>query len=220
YTTVFLKILPVSTQAEPIFTPPTFVVRSTVGKGNEQTPENLNRPASDAALREYCDKHYHQLLPLIAEKVHQGKAHQDKLKEVKARLNFEGCSRRNSKIQEASQHLESRTPNLKGEPEMRRRLGKKRGLFNRLGGGDKGRSVSAHSSDSKPQRHRNAQREAESRYQSSRSKKWNPFSESVTTKERLHKERKRSRKVKIAEEDTIEFVIISFLLALTLVVEL
>nr|GEV33699.1 reverse transcriptase domain-containing protein [Tanacetum cinerariifolium] len=79
-----------STQAKPIFTPPTSVVRSTVGKGNEETQENLNRPASDAALREYCDKHYHQLLPLIAEKVHQGKAHQDKLKEVKARLNFGG----------------------------------------------------------------------------------------------------------------------------------
>nr|GFB13976.1 reverse transcriptase domain-containing protein [Tanacetum cinerariifolium] len=89
---------PMSTQAEPISTPPTSVVRSTVGKGNEQTLKNPNRPASDATLREYCDKHYHQLLPLIAEKVHQGKAQQDKLKDVKAHLNFEGCSRRNSKI--------------------------------------------------------------------------------------------------------------------------
>nr|GFA37484.1 reverse transcriptase domain-containing protein [Tanacetum cinerariifolium] len=76
--------------------PPTSAVRSTLGKRNEQTPKNPNRPASDAALREYCDKHYHQLLLLIAERVHQGKAQQDKLKEVKARLNFEGCSRRNS----------------------------------------------------------------------------------------------------------------------------
>nr|GEW22524.1 reverse transcriptase domain-containing protein [Tanacetum cinerariifolium] len=116
YTTAFLKILSMSTQAEPISTPPTSTVRSTVGKGNEQTPENLNRPVSDAALREYCNKHYHQLLPLIAEKVHQGKAQQDKLKEVKAHLNFEGCSRRNSKIQEVSQHSESRTSNLKGNP--------------------------------------------------------------------------------------------------------
>ncbi|GKG27257.1 hypothetical protein Tco_0402960, partial [Tanacetum coccineum] len=69
-------------------------------------------PASDAALREYCDKHYHQLLPIIAEKFHQEKIQQEKLKEVKARLNFEGYSRRNSKVQEVSQHSESRTPNV------------------------------------------------------------------------------------------------------------
>ncbi|GKD68186.1 hypothetical protein Tco_1322276 [Tanacetum coccineum] len=200
-----------STRAESIPTPHTSTVRNIVGKGNEQTLENLNMPVSDTALREYCDKHYHQLLPLIAEKVHQEKTQQDKLKEVKARLNFEGCSRRSLKIQEVSQHSESRTPNLRGEHGRRRRsrrsriiskspeptnvfsrirhdrskshrhrnsereavftrLGKKeKGVFYRLGG--KGRSVSARSSDSKPQRHRNAQREVESRYQSSRSRK-------------------------------------------------
>ncbi|GKD35730.1 hypothetical protein Tco_1251239 [Tanacetum coccineum] len=37
---------------------------------------------------------------------------QEKLKEVKARLNFKGYSRRNSKAQEVSQHSESRTPNI------------------------------------------------------------------------------------------------------------
>nr|GEV60093.1 reverse transcriptase domain-containing protein [Tanacetum cinerariifolium] len=153
---------------------------------------------------------------VIDEKVHQEKTQQDKLKEVKSRLNFEGCSRRSSKIQEVSQHSESRTPNFKREHERRRRsrlshstsqspeptpsvfskircdrsesprhrdsereavfirLGRKeKGVFNRLGG--KERSVSARSSDSKPQRHRNAQREAESCYQSSRSRKAEPI---------------------------------------------
>ncbi|GJX56496.1 hypothetical protein Tco_0286393, partial [Tanacetum coccineum] len=43
---------------------------------------------------------YHQILPIIAEKVHQEKVHQEKLKAVKAHLNFE----------EASQHSESGTP--------------------------------------------------------------------------------------------------------------
>ncbi|GJY13602.1 hypothetical protein Tco_0382911 [Tanacetum coccineum] len=57
-----------STRTEPIPTPPTSAMRNTVGKGNEQTLENPNRHASNSALREYCDKHYHQLLPLIAEK--------------------------------------------------------------------------------------------------------------------------------------------------------
>ncbi|GKE91839.1 hypothetical protein Tco_1572934 [Tanacetum coccineum] len=75
---------------------------------------------SDAALQEYCDKHYHQLLPIIAEKVHNEKVQQEKLKEVKARLNFEGCSGRNSKIQETSQYSESRTPKKIGD--LRRRL--------------------------------------------------------------------------------------------------
>ncbi|GJW13739.1 hypothetical protein Tco_0017872 [Tanacetum coccineum] len=70
---------------------------------------------------EYCDKHYHQLLLLIAEKVHPEKKQQDKLKEVKARLNIEGCSRRNSKIQEESQYSESKTTNTKEQPEKRRR---------------------------------------------------------------------------------------------------
>nr|GEZ46541.1 reverse transcriptase domain-containing protein [Tanacetum cinerariifolium] len=62
------------------------------------------RHAFDAALPEYCDRNYHQLLPITAEKVHQENVHQEKLKAVKARLNFE----------ESSQHSESRTPSKKG----------------------------------------------------------------------------------------------------------
>ncbi|GJT37101.1 reverse transcriptase domain-containing protein [Tanacetum coccineum] len=99
---------------------PASAVRNTVGKGNEQTSKNPNRPASDAALREYRGKYYHQILPIIAEKVQQEKAQHEKLKEVKARLNFDVCSGRNSKIQEVSQHSESRTPDVRGD--LRRRL--------------------------------------------------------------------------------------------------
>ncbi|GJY50654.1 reverse transcriptase domain-containing protein [Tanacetum coccineum] len=91
-----------------------------MGREKEQTSKNPDRPASDAALREYCDKHYHQLLPIIAEKVYNEKVQQEKLKEVKARLNFEGCSGRNSKIQETSQYSESRTPNKRGD--LRKRV--------------------------------------------------------------------------------------------------
>ncbi|GJV50865.1 hypothetical protein Tco_1446606 [Tanacetum coccineum] len=81
---------------------------------------------------------------------------QEKLKEVKARINFERCSRKNSKVQEVSQHSESRTLDAK---DLRRRLRIRRGrsespshrpkgrkdggVFNRLG--DKGKSVPAHS---------------------------------------------------------------------------
>ncbi|GKB72913.1 hypothetical protein Tco_0934325 [Tanacetum coccineum] len=77
---------------------PTSVVRNTLGK--EPVPQDPGRPISDEALREYCDRNYHQILPIIAEKVHQEKAQQEKLKAVKARLNFE----------ETSRHSESGTP--------------------------------------------------------------------------------------------------------------
>ncbi|GKG56744.1 hypothetical protein Tco_0580068, partial [Tanacetum coccineum] len=46
---------------------------------------------------------------------------QEKLTGVKARLNFKGCSRRNLKAQEVSQHSESRTPNVRGEHRRGRR---------------------------------------------------------------------------------------------------
>nr|GEU45471.1 reverse transcriptase domain-containing protein [Tanacetum cinerariifolium] len=89
-----------SIRSGPFSTAPTSAVRNTVGQGKEISQGNLNGPASDAALREYCDKHYNQLLPILAEKMHQEKVQQEKIKAAKARLNFE----------EVSQHSESGTP--------------------------------------------------------------------------------------------------------------
>nr|GEV27582.1 reverse transcriptase domain-containing protein [Tanacetum cinerariifolium] len=57
-------------------------------------------------LREYCDKNYNQLLPIIADKFNKEKERNEKLKEVKARLNFEGCSG-------TSRYSESRTMSAK-----------------------------------------------------------------------------------------------------------
>ncbi|GKB45170.1 hypothetical protein Tco_0890112 [Tanacetum coccineum] len=71
--------------AELNLSPPTSAVRNTVRKRNEKISKNLNRPASDAALQEYYDKHYHQLLPIVAKNIHQEKVKQEKLKEMKAR---------------------------------------------------------------------------------------------------------------------------------------
>nr|GFC44112.1 reverse transcriptase domain-containing protein [Tanacetum cinerariifolium] len=56
-----------STNEQTPLSQPTFAVRNTLG--NEQAPQNLVRPISDEALREYCDKNYHQILPIIAEKL-------------------------------------------------------------------------------------------------------------------------------------------------------
>nr|GEW26390.1 reverse transcriptase domain-containing protein [Tanacetum cinerariifolium] len=49
-------------------------MRNTLRK--EQISQDIDKPASDAALREYCNRNYHQLLSIIAEKVHQEKGHQ------------------------------------------------------------------------------------------------------------------------------------------------
>ncbi|GKA51749.1 reverse transcriptase domain-containing protein [Tanacetum coccineum] len=62
-----------STHSGPSPTAPTSAVRNTVGRGKETSQENLNGPASNATLREYCDKHYNQLLLILAEKMHQEK---------------------------------------------------------------------------------------------------------------------------------------------------
>ncbi|GKB01150.1 hypothetical protein Tco_0829194 [Tanacetum coccineum] len=65
----------------------TSVLRNTLGK--EPVLQDPGRPIFDEALREYYDRNYHHILAIIAEKVHQEKAQQEKLKAVKARLNFE-----------------------------------------------------------------------------------------------------------------------------------
>ncbi|GJS17670.1 hypothetical protein Tco_0412142, partial [Tanacetum coccineum] len=66
-----------STHKQETSTIPTSVVRNTGGKSG---PQNLEELASNEALRELCDKNYHQLLPLIAEKMKKEKKQQDKLK--------------------------------------------------------------------------------------------------------------------------------------------
>ncbi|GKA32843.1 putative ribonuclease H-like domain-containing protein, partial [Tanacetum coccineum] len=95
---MFPKILTMSINKQTLLSQPTSVVRNTLGK--EPVPQDLGRPIFDEALREYCDRNYHQILPIIAEKVHQEKTQQEKLKAVKARLNFE----------ETSRHSDSGTP--------------------------------------------------------------------------------------------------------------
>ncbi|GJV12401.1 reverse transcriptase domain-containing protein [Tanacetum coccineum] len=91
-----------------------YAVRNTAGQEKEISQGNLNGSTSDATLGEYCDKHYNQLLPILAKKMHQENVQQEKLKAVKARLNFE----------EVSQHSESGTPSRRRD--LRKRLGSRR----------------------------------------------------------------------------------------------
>ncbi|GJZ33332.1 hypothetical protein Tco_0578768 [Tanacetum coccineum] len=89
-----------STQEQTPLSQPTSTVRNTLRK--KQVSQDSDRPTSDEALREYCDKNYHELLAIIAEKMHQDKVQQDKSKAMKARLNFGDGSKRNSKTHDES----------------------------------------------------------------------------------------------------------------------
>ncbi|GKD87698.1 reverse transcriptase domain-containing protein [Tanacetum coccineum] len=197
-----------STHSGPSPTTNTSAVRNTVGRGKEKSQENPNEPASDAALREFCDKNYNQLLPILAEKMHQEKVQQEKLKAVKARLNFEETSQY-SKSGEPSRRRDvrkrlgpknarsmsrspeprrdrSRSPRRK-DPEREtvfRRLEK--GVFHRLG--DKEKGMSAYSGSSRRQSHHSSRGDTESYYQSSHSRGTEP------TPKRYHDRKAYSRK--------------------------
>ncbi|GJV72020.1 hypothetical protein Tco_1492015 [Tanacetum coccineum] len=108
---------------------PTSVVRNTAGRGKDPATQDQGGPASDAALREYCDKNYNQLLPIMAEKFNREKEKIEKLKELKSWLNFEGCFG-TSRIRRER----SRSP---------RQWSKEGGVFKRLG--SRGKSVFARS---------------------------------------------------------------------------
>nr|GEV92557.1 reverse transcriptase domain-containing protein [Tanacetum cinerariifolium] len=177
-----------STNEQTPLSQPTTAVRNTLGR--EQAQQNLVRPVPDEDLREYCDKNYYQILPIIAEKLHQENVQQEKLKAVKAHLNFE----------EASQNFESETPNRRRNlkerlgprgartrsisPEQRRGRSKspkekgpeRRTMFKRLEKcvlhrlGDKEKNVSTHSRGSERKSYYSSRRKTERCYQSSRSK--------------------------------------------------
>ncbi|GKC18820.1 hypothetical protein Tco_1020970, partial [Tanacetum coccineum] len=93
---------------EQITNNPTSAVRNTGGRNG---PQGLEEPMSDEILREMCDKNYHQLLPLIAEKMQKEKEQKDKLNAVKARLIYGS--------REESHYSESKTPTARTEPRRR-----------------------------------------------------------------------------------------------------
>ncbi|GJS40413.1 reverse transcriptase domain-containing protein [Tanacetum coccineum] len=97
-------------------TVPTSAVRNTRGRSG---PQGLEEPTPDEVLRELCDKNYHQLLPLIAEKMQKEKEQQDKLNAVKARLLYSNEAGKNKRNHEESHYSESKTPTARTEPKMR-----------------------------------------------------------------------------------------------------
>ncbi|GKB80051.1 reverse transcriptase domain-containing protein [Tanacetum coccineum] len=101
---------------EQITNNPTSAVRNTGGRNG---PQVLEEPMSDEILREMCDKNYHQLLPLIAEKMQKEKEQKDKLNAVKARLIYGEESGIKIRSREESHYSESKTPTARTEPRRR-----------------------------------------------------------------------------------------------------
>nr|GFC32198.1 hypothetical protein [Tanacetum cinerariifolium] len=108
---------------------PTSAVRNTAGRGKEPVTQDRGGPASDLALREYCDKNYNQLLPIMAEKFNHEKEKNENLKELKARLRI--------------RRERSRSPIRRERSRSPRQKAKEGGMFKRLG--SRGKSVSARS---------------------------------------------------------------------------
>nr|GEY05805.1 reverse transcriptase domain-containing protein [Tanacetum cinerariifolium] len=74
-----------------------------------------------------------------------------------------------------------------------------KGVFQRLG--DKGKSISTYSNDSRRQSYHSSRTDTESCYESSRSRETEFASKNITTKEHPHEGQKRCRKAKVAQED-------------------
>ncbi|GKD45411.1 hypothetical protein Tco_1270056 [Tanacetum coccineum] len=101
---------------EQITNNPTSAVRNTGGRNG---PQGLEEPMSDEILREMCDKNYHQLLLLIAEKMQKEKEQKDKLNAVKARLIYGEESGVKIRSREESHYSESKIPTARTEPRRR-----------------------------------------------------------------------------------------------------
>ncbi|GKE33696.1 hypothetical protein Tco_1453018 [Tanacetum coccineum] len=105
-----------STHEQHTPTVPTSAVRNTRGRSGQH---GLEEPTPDEVLRELCDKSYHQLLPLIAEKMQKEKEQQDKLNAVKARLLYDNETGKNQRNHKESHYFESKTATARTEPKRR-----------------------------------------------------------------------------------------------------
>ncbi|GKB63048.1 reverse transcriptase domain-containing protein [Tanacetum coccineum] len=154
---------------------------------------------------------------------HQEKVQQEKLKAVKARLNFENTSRHfESGTSSTRRSLKERlgpryARSMSGSPEPRRGHSKsprekgperrtvfkrlEKGVFHRLG--DKEKNVSAHSRDSRHRPYHSSSQEENSKLATRvlDPEKQNLLPKNIITKEHPRKERKNCQKVKAAQED-------------------
>ncbi|GJR01491.1 hypothetical protein Tco_0524475 [Tanacetum coccineum] len=100
---------------------PTVLTSAVRNTGGRSGPQGLEEPTPNEVLRELCDKNYHQLLPLIAEKMQKEKEQQDKLNAVKARPLYGNETGKNQRNHEESYYSESKTPTARTELKRRHR---------------------------------------------------------------------------------------------------
>nr|GEW66199.1 hypothetical protein [Tanacetum cinerariifolium] len=126
----------------------------------------MSRPASDAGLREYCDKNYHQLLPIIAEKGAPREGTPSRRVDLRKRLG----SRRIRSTSESPEPKRGRSESPRKRVPERKMMFKRleKGVCHRLG--DNGKSMSTYSNDSRRRSYHNSRRDTKRCYQSSRSR--------------------------------------------------
>ncbi|GJR94505.1 hypothetical protein Tco_0266679 [Tanacetum coccineum] len=128
-----------SNSAERAQTPANSTVRNTACKGIKQTTDGNPEFVPEDQLREICEKHYDQILLIMAEKVHQ-----EKLKSVQTRLSYSGSSRQKAQTKEKTQLSKLESCDGKRKTKKRRspspcnmhrsnRPGRSLSVFSRLG---------------------------------------------------------------------------------------
>ncbi|GJZ40640.1 hypothetical protein Tco_0587526 [Tanacetum coccineum] len=100
-----------SQPANPTHTLANSAVRNIAGKGSKQTPDSNPGCLPADKLREICERHYNQILPIMAEKVHQ-----EKFQGLQTRMTYGESSHRNSQ----PQFSESESCDRKKRPKKRR----------------------------------------------------------------------------------------------------
>nr|GEX39577.1 reverse transcriptase domain-containing protein [Tanacetum cinerariifolium] len=180
-----------STNEQTPLSQPTSSVQNTLGK--EQIPQDLGRPAFDAALQEYCDRNPSAFTNFNRKKTPSRK------KDLKKRLGS-GQVRSMTESPEP-RHGRSESPRKK---DSERRMVFKRlekGVFHRLG--DKGKSMYAYSNDSRRMSYHSSRGDTEkAATRVLAQEKQSLLLKNVITKEHPHEGWKRCQKVKILQEDT------------------
>ncbi|GKF12115.1 hypothetical protein Tco_0050041 [Tanacetum coccineum] len=104
-----------SRSADQAQTPVNSAVRNTAGKGSKQAADGDSEYLPEDKLREICEKHYNQILPITTEKVRR-----ENLQGVQTRLTYGESSHRNSPTREETQLLESESCDRTRRPKKKK----------------------------------------------------------------------------------------------------
>ncbi|GKD75332.1 hypothetical protein Tco_1333614 [Tanacetum coccineum] len=105
-----------SQPADQTQTPADSAVRNTVGKRSKQAPDSNPGYLPADKLQKICEKHYNQILPIMAKKVHQ-----EKLQGVQTRLDFGESLRQHSRTRGETIFSESESCDRQRKTRKKRR---------------------------------------------------------------------------------------------------